>query len=103
MVPPGTDKSGHTHTHKEHDTRERERHTILIFDIFDVNLWFFFPEVSGRCSVATAQPGPPMARLRVLGHKFGDGPGADLIAYGLGAAVSRPGRPKPCWDCHFWV
>jgi hypothetical protein len=34
-------------------------------------------------SVATAQPGLLTAWLRVLGHIFGDGPGADQTAYGL--------------------
>ena len=47
----GTDKKGHTHTNKENDTPHDERHSILIFDIFDVNLWFFFSGASQGCVV----------------------------------------------------
>ena len=34
--------------------------------------------------------------LGVLHHAFGDGPGADLIGYGLGATVSLTGWATPC-------
>ena len=55
---------------------------------------FFIISINGEHS---------LLRGKVYGSSvaFGDGPWADLIAYGLGAALSRPGRPKPCWDCHF--
>src|ERR1700678_410664 len=38
----GTDKSRHTYTEKGCDTQEDERHSDLIFDIFDANLWVYF-------------------------------------------------------------
>ena len=53
-------------------------------------------------SVATARPGPLAARLRDLGRTLGDGPGADLIAYGLGAAVSRLESAQAVFGLPFW-
>src|SRR5271168_5201829 len=38
----GTDMSRHTYTEKGCDTQEDERHSDLIFDIFDANLWVYF-------------------------------------------------------------
>jgi hypothetical protein len=60
-----------------------------------------FGNVGDTVSVATARLGPLTARLRALGHIFGDGPGADQTTYGLEAAVSRPEPPKPFFDCLF--
>src|SRR5271168_5388077 len=40
--PSGTDKSRHTYTEKGCDTQEDQRHSDLIFNIFDANLWVYF-------------------------------------------------------------
>lgn len=32
-------------TDKKRDTPEDQRHTVSIFDIFDVNLWVYFPKL----------------------------------------------------------
>ena len=56
----------------------------------------------GVGSVAKARPGLLAARLSDLGRTFGDGPGADLIVYGLGAAVSQLESAQAVFGLPFW-